>query len=601
MNQKPFLWIAVILLLFPLATAGFNFQDNHIFFEHNNYTAKLTSEGMLSDLVVDQTDFLGDVHHDGYDGLYISQDDNPASDPLSFENYTNTSNTIKFNNSYANLTYIFDDRIHINLTVKNESFLRLFSALNIERIDQVNQTGTSNSQIISDFKGSDENWENITAISKDNITLSLSIKNSTSSVTTPVFKFQNNIPLWSIMDADNGFPFEKNNNYTMLLDIDSSNRKHGPEYDLNITGSEGDYDVNSSLYDLTFENGILKDFFFNASTYDLLGIESESSYEGLYLSSNSPQSGIIKFNSSTTINNQLTFMHDDMNLTYVFYQDYIDIEVELGDVSYTRLYMVPNKDNNYEFFNKAFFYRNDSLNINIPSELDTKDWEDVGFETKEKGVMRFYLKRDHDLNGAQGQLIHYNDKNMLYGVDDVGNGFPMKNHNYYAFRLEMDLSDYTPQQSFANITFEDNGFFIEAKADDYTAKMTPDGILYDLHFKNSTLDLLGEDTKDLFYGIYLTSNEPEASSQLYQASEYEILSDSVSFGGTDPYWKYTFYEDKIEMSITPNSEYPRAYFTPKMSSMTRLNETYTTNSILLDNETGDHAWPEVTYTTEENT
>ena len=110
-------WLVVIVLLLPLASADFYEEGGHIFFEHEDYTAKLTTDGRLSDLRVNQTDFLGEDHHDGYDGVYVSVDSDPAVGSIAFDNHTNTTNSITFNSTYCNLTYIFDDNIKLNSVI----------------------------------------------------------------------------------------------------------------------------------------------------------------------------------------------------------------------------------------------------------------------------------------------------------------------------------------------------------------------------------------------------------------------------------------------------------------------------------------------------
>ncbi|MCK5477101.1 MAG: prolyl oligopeptidase family serine peptidase, partial [Candidatus Aenigmarchaeota archaeon] len=529
-------------------------------------------------------DMFGDDFQSNLDGIYLEKGSGTLIIP---DNSTNTSTTIKFiNTSMGNLTYEFYEdnfSVVVNLTASSGD-VSFFVTPDIDYMSRINQTGTTNSEDLSNGIGADYTlWKDVTYTTFENAYIR--IYETQSSIAKTIF--YSNQQVWGIGMNSPSY-MTSGGNYAITISIDSASFIPKPDV-VNISTTAGGFNITTTNFSATIiNNGIMDNLTISGSIWDMLGDDIQSKLDGIYLANNSGQENIIYATSYNISDNRIFFNSSIGTWIYKFSNNEFKIIIDLSTSEDMNFFVVPNIDY-IVIINQTGTNNCEDLSDSIGKTQIL--WKDVTYTTFENVYIRMYEQAI-----AQGKTNYYLGQ-QIWGLNDKGAPGSISAGRYVII-FNINTSNFVQKEDTVTISKISGGYNITAN---YTAFVTEKGMMRDLYAGGSKIDMFGNYFSNVFEGVYLTENSDHTT--IINATSNIRFSNNIIFYSPKANWTYKFDTNKIDIIVKTASDSGSIdfYASPDISYMSQINQTGTLNSEDLFDEMGaNYVWRNVTFTTTEN-
>jgi len=421
-------------------------------------------DGTIKDMYMrDSTrDLLGDDFQQYYYGIYLGL--STSSNIFTATSSSKSYDYIQFNNSDASWKYTFyDDRMETFVSVKSKypGFFFTPNMDNMLLLSQRNLSAPENSTLnttmnITARNVSSQAWPEAiyTTFGNAKITLYLNNHPIMHGVATEgqVNYYDGNL-LWDVSNLESiygGMPMEQGYSYKIMMLFNLStytpeargvNMMGGPQSGQPYTIYTNNYTAKINL------NCVLTDLRLVSSINNILGY---GNYSGLFLSTQSPDSGILTATSMYASNDTIYCSNNLLNWTYKFRNDEIVLTMINTNATWLKMYAAINQNTVNFAKDISSSGSSDSMNLSNGSSLVNKNWTKTEFWTVENGRVQFYMMLDHDIGLAAAETPVYigsggaGNGTLMYSVDTLYSGFPMAKGNYYSVKIKFNNTLYHP-------------------------------------------------------------------------------------------------------------------------------------------------------------
>ncbi|NOQ55492.1 MAG: hypothetical protein GQ477_01660, partial [Nanohaloarchaea archaeon] len=594
MKISIFLLFIFLVPLTDVSALTINTVENGFDITASNYTAYIDNSGRLTELKADNSswDLIGSDFKNDYRGVYLYND----SEVLNATYKNNLSASIEFRTPETNWTYIFtESNFSINITLSSSaSDTSLFVPFDITYIQYANETGTSDTEDLTDGLGVNKMWKEITLTTVEYVRLSLSLKDHPIGTTEGQVDWHDNMFIWglnNLWEPLGGDPMTFGNSYEVIFNIDLTDFNQIKD-NTEIQYVDGKYSIASKEYSAVLNNNsILEDFYVNGSSWDLLGYDLYQDKKGIYLTDSTLD--IMTATSSVLSNNKIFFNTDRGHIEYIFTDAGIDIISVLDSPDNTNLFSV---------FDIAYFNEvnetDTANNKNLSGHIGIDAaWPEITLTTIENSELSISLK-DHPVSATEGQ-IDWHDGILYWGLQNewANNGGNPMTTGTYKVMLRVDNSQFQKIDDNIQISIEPEG--INITAPEYDAFVRNDSVLDALFVKNSIWDLMGNEFVPKFDGLFFQNGTLDHLSAL----NYVVIDNRVIFNFSFGTVEYDFKESGIGIFVRlkGTSGDVDLIFAPDIDFLKSVSQKDTSNIEDLTDQEGITAqWPETTFTTFED-
>jgi len=560
-----------------------------------NYSAIVNDNGVMIDLYINGSvwDLLGDDFQYGLNGIYLEKDEIIVIP----DNDVNASTTLKFiNTSIGNWTYEFYEdnfSVIVNLT-SSSGDVSFFATPDIDYMLMINETGTTNSEDLSEGIGNAYLWKNVTYTTFENALFSMYLDSH--SIAGDYGKtFYDDIQIWGLYGDSDCDPMKQGGDYHIVFKLDASS--FTPKQDtVTIDETVNGFNISTTNFTATItEGGIMDNLIISGSIWDMLGDDIQPKLDGIYLANSSGEENIINAINYNISDNRIFFNSSVGTWIYKFDNNGFRVVIRLSDSSGDIDFLVVPDIDHMIRINETGTANSENLIDGIGANYN---WKNATYTTIENILFSMYLQND-PVGSATGTTVFSNSQQIwgLHALYEEAN--PMTSGGEYHIVFELNASNFAQKNDAVNITKISGGYNITAT--NFTAIITEEGIMRDLYAAGSYMDILGNYFSSGFDGIYLANN---SNSVIINATCNITSGNKIKFCSSKVNWTYRFDANKFDVFVktAPDSGDIDFYAAPDISHCLMINQTGSSAYYedLYDEIGANYIWRNVTFTTTEN-